>query len=69
MKSRITCRSLLNKFVIWKSRDYQETIINSSLLDRELDNEVIARVNYNAEELESLINLKVSYNSLFSNLK
>ena len=58
-----------NLNVISESRDYQETIINSSLLDRELDNEVIARVNYNAEELESLINLNVSYNSLFSNLK
>ncbi len=58
-----------NLNVISDNRDYQETIINSSLLDRELDNEVIARVNYNAEELESLINLNVSYNSLFSNLK
>lgn len=58
-----------NLNVISENRDYQETIINSSLLDRELDNEAIARVNYNAEELESLINLKVSYNSLFSNLK
>ena len=58
-----------NLNVISDNRDYQETIINSSLLDRELDNEVIARVNYDAEELESLINLKVSYNSLFSNLK
>ena len=58
-----------NLNVISDSREYQETIINSSLLDKELDNEVIARVNYNAEELESLINLNVSYNSLFSNLK
>jgi hypothetical protein len=55
--------------VISDSCEYQEAIINSSLLDRELDSEVIARVNYNAEELESLINLNVSYNSLFSNLK
>lgn len=64
-------------FFTWKrnldnitdNREYQETIINSSLLDRELDNEVIARVNYDAEELKSLINMNVSYNSLFSNLK
>ncbi len=65
--SFFTWKSNLN--VISDNREYQETIINSSLLDRELDNEVIARVNYNAEELESLINLNVSYNSLFSNLK
>ena len=58
-----------NLNVIADNREYQDIIVNSSLLDRELDNEVIARVNYNAEELESLINLNVSYNSLFSNLK
>ena len=58
-----------NLNVISDNREYQKTIINSSLLDRELDNDVIGRVNYNAEELESLIKLNVSYNSLFSNLK
>ncbi|MBE6255564.1 MAG: SAM-dependent DNA methyltransferase [Prevotella sp.] len=58
-----------NLDVIDENCEYQETIINSSLLDRELDNRVIARVNYNNEDLESLINLNVSYNSLFSNLK
>ena len=64
-------------FFTWKrnlenisaSREYQEAIINSSLLDQELNNEVIARVNYSGEELESLKKLNVSYNSLFSNLK
>ena len=58
-----------NLNVISDNREYQETIINSSILDRELDKDIIARVNYNAEDLESLINLNVSYNSLFSNLK
>lgn len=59
-------RNLLN---IAASREFQETIINSSLLDQELNNEVIVRVNYNTEELESLKRLNVSYNSMFSNLK
>lgn len=64
-------------FFTWKrnlenilaSRDYQETIVNSSLLDEELNAEVIARVNYTHEELEALKRLNVSYNSMFSNLK
>ena len=64
-------------FFTWKrnlenisaSRDYQETIVNSSLLDEELNAEVIARVNYTHAELEALKRLNVSYNSMFSNLK
>lgn len=64
-------------FFTWKrnlenisaSREYQEAIINSSLLDQELNNDVIVRVNYSNDELESLKRLNVSYNSLFSNLK
>ena len=64
-------------FFTWKrnlenisaSREFQESIINSSLLDQELNPEVIIRVNYSTDELESLKQLKVSYNSLFSNLK
>ena len=51
------------------NRDYQDAIVNSSLLDEEQNSEVITRVNYSAEELESLRRLNVSYNSLFSNLK
>lgn len=58
-----------NLNVIADNREYQESIINSSLLDREVDSTVIKRVNYNAEELESLRVLNVSYNSLFSDLK
>ena len=64
-------------FFTWKrnldnisaSRDFQETIVNSSLLDRELDSEAIVRVNYTHAELEALKRLNVSYNSMFSNLK
>lgn len=64
-------------FFTWKrnlesisaSRDLQETIVNSSLLDQELDDEVIVRANYTYEELEALKRLNVSYNSMFSNLK
>ena len=64
-------------FFTWKqnlenisaNRDYQDAIVNSSLLDEEQNSEVITRVNYSAQELESLRRLNVSYNSLFSNLK
>ena len=64
-------------FFTWKQNlenisansDYQDAIVNSSLLDEEQNGEVITRVNYSAQELESLRRLNVSYNSLFSNLK
>lgn len=64
-------------FFTWKrnlenisaSHELQETIINSSLLDQQLNNEVIVRMNYNYEELKSLKRLNLSYNSMFSNLK
>ena len=64
-------------FFTWKrnlenistNRDYQDAIVNSSLLDEEQNSEIITRVNYSAQELESLRRLNVSYNSLFSNLK
>ena len=58
-----------NLEIISENRDFQDTIVNSSLLDKELDSEVLTRVNYSAEELVSLRRLNVSYNSLFSNLK
>ena len=51
------------------NNNLQKTIINSSILDKELDNTVITRTNYNFEELNSLKELNVSYNSLFSDLK
>ena len=64
-------------FFTWKrnlenistNRDFQDAIVNSSLLDEEQNGEVITRVSYSAQELESLRRLNVSYNSLFSNLK
>lgn len=58
-----------NLNVIADNREYLESIINASLLDRETDSTVIRRVNYNRVELESLRVLNVSYNSLFSDLK
>ena len=58
-----------NLDVITSSSDFQEAIVNSSLLDQELNPEVIIRVNYSNDELEFLKRLNVSYNSLFSNLK
>ena len=58
-----------NLNVIADNRDYQDIIVNSSLLDREIDSSIIRRVNYNPEELESLRRLNVSYNSLSSDLK
>lgn len=58
-----------NLYMIDSIPDFQDTIVNSALLDRELDSNIIRRVNYDASELSSLLKLNVSYNSLFSNLK
>lgn len=58
-----------NLNAISECREFQEKIINSSLLDSEIDDKVITRVNYNAKELDSLKMLNVSYNSLFNDLK
>ncbi len=55
--------------IISENTDYQNCIVNSSLLDKVLDNSVMTRANYDTDELDSLRRLNVSYNSLFSNLK
>lgn len=70
----------LNKsisFFTWKKNldviasrfDYMDSIVNSSILDKVTDGNVIERVNYTDDELDRLKNLNVSYNSLFSDLK
>ena len=58
-----------NLNVIADNREYQDIIVNSSLLDREIDNTVIRRANYSLEELIRLKQLNISYNSLFADLK
>jgi len=55
-----------NLDVISKRRDYQDTIVNSSLLDQEIDKEVITRVHYTDESIDRLITLGISYNSMFT---
>ncbi len=55
--------------LIASATDFQDIIINSSILDKEIDSNVITRVNYSDEEVRCLRKLNVSYNSLFSNLK
>ena len=55
-----------NLDIISGSRDYQNTIVNSSLLDQEIDEEVITRVHYADEPIDRLITLGISYNSMFT---
>lgn len=76
-KSEDTEENSSISFFTWKqslnavinNREYKDIIINSSLLDSEIDSSVIRRVNYDSKDLESLHRMNVSYNSLFSNLK
>ena len=58
-----------NRQTIEANKNYEDIIVNSSLLDREIDSSVVSRVNYSVYELEGLKKLNVSYNSLFTNLK
>ncbi len=58
-----------NLDVIASRLDYMDSIVNSSILDKVTDGNVIERVNYTDDELDRLKNLNVSYNSLFSDLK
>ena len=55
-----------NLDIISGNRDYQDTIVNSSLLDQEIDGEVITRVHYDDESIDRLITLGISYNSMFT---
>ena len=55
-----------NLEAISENREYQDTIVNSSLLDQEIDKKVITRVHYADDSINSLIALGVSYNSMFT---
>ena len=57
-----------NLYAIQDSRDYADCIVNSSLLDSELDRSVVARANYSNENLLDLMRLNISYNALFADL-
>ena len=58
-----------NLNVIADNQDYKDIIVNSSILDREIDNAIIRRANYSSDELDRLMRLNISYNSLFADLK
>jgi type I restriction-modification system DNA methylase subunit len=55
--------------IIKESNDFIDCIVNSSLLDREIDSSIVSRANYSEEELRKLKQLNISYNALFANLK
>jgi len=64
-------------FFTWKkslsnievNKGYEDSIVNSSLLDKDVNSEVLTRVNYKHYEIEKLKNYKVSYNAMFTDLK
>ena len=58
-----------NLQAIETERDYEDIIVNSSLLNEDIDPDIISRVNYSEDEIARLRHLNVSYNSLFSNVK
>lgn len=64
-------------FFTWKrsldfiatNRDCEDRIVNSSILDKVMDNTVITRACYSTEELDKIKRLNVSYNALFVDMK
>ncbi len=57
-----------NLYTIQESQDYIDCIVNSSLLDCELDKSIVSRANYCEDELVELMKLNISYNALFADL-
>ena len=55
-----------NLDAILENREYQDTIVNSSLLDQDINEGVITRVHYDDDSINRLIALGVSYNSMFT---
>ena len=53
---------------IQESCDYTDCIVNSSLLDSELDGSIVARANYSYDSLTELKEMNISYNALFAGL-
>ena len=43
----------------------EETLVNTSLLEREIDSSVVEIASYTKEQIDTLIGMNVSYNSLF----
>ena len=68
--------SLSTTFWLWKkpleyisrNSDYEQTIIDSSLLNRSLDEDIINCTEYTQSQIEQLHNMNISYNALFHNV-
>lgn len=74
-KERPDC-SQPTTFWLWKkpleyisrSPNYEQTIINSSLLNRSLDENIIKCTEYTPSQIELLHNMNISYNALFHDI-
>lgn len=64
-------------FYLWKksledfefNHKWEEKLINSALLEKELDPDVVKVSKYNYDEIQALKHLELSYNALFHNVK
>lgn len=64
-------------FFVWKksltdiayNHQIEETIVNSSLLDKELDSSIVNRSSYTTKEMMDLKMLGISYNALFHDVR
>ncbi len=63
-------------FFLWKkslqeyasNTESEEKLINSALLERELDKDVVVKSTYTQDEIEELLYFNISYNALFHNV-
>ena len=64
-------------FYVWKKslnelesdEECQSIIVNSALLDREIDKEVITKRNYTSQQIDEYLDLKLSLSSLFHDVE
>lgn len=75
-KKRASCEKHTSFFIWRKSLEtlsqqsnMEDTLVNSSLLDKELDCSVAARSCYTPDEIEQLKQLGISYNALFHDVR
>lgn len=67
----------MTSFFIWKkpleyieaNTSYEDSIVNSSLLDSEIASDIISRSEYTSAEIDCLKTMNISYNALFHNVR
>ena len=77
LENKISDEDSITEFWLWKESldslkaniNKEDTLVNSALLSEEIDPNISKVFKYNQKEIEELLSLNVSYNSLFHDVK